>query len=336
MNYNINSGYGQMLAMQLAASVGPIIGRILVVLEDSDPNVVQNMIKNIFTPDPDGNVRFFTTLEAAYTAATSNANDVILLSGHTTHAISTGIAWSKSRINVIGMDGGGRLVQQGSKIELSGAVDSAYVLKVTGTRNSFKNIKFIQSSTHANALNVVQFAGEGNKYENCSFVFGVADNLDLTTSAEALMGEDAGTFINCSFGTDVLLTSGARNVMAFDAITGASSADGAKSNRFIDCEWLIMSSEANAQLIKVVDTAGAKFLNEFINPRFMAVVSSGGGGVAITNAVQSVASFVDGSFHFVRPTTGNCTNFCATLNSQFTIAGAPVFSSNAHEGGTPA
>jgi hypothetical protein len=336
MNFNLNSGYGQLLAMQIASAVGPTFGQVLVVLEDSDNADLQSMLGEIFVPDTNGRVRFFRTLEAAYTAAVSNNNDVILLSAHTTHAISTGIAWSKNRINVIGMDGGGRTVQQGAKIELSGAVDSAYVLKVTGVRNSFRNIKFIQSSTHANALNVVQFAGEGNLYEDCSFVFGVADNLDLTTSAEALMGEDSGTFRRCSFGTDVLLTSGARNVMAFDAITGASSADGAKSNRFIECEWLVMSSEANAQLLKVVDTAGAKFLNEFIDCRYMAVLSSGGGGIAITNAVQSVASFVDGSFHFIRPSTNGCTNFCATLNANFTISGAPVFSSNAHEGGTPA
>ncbi len=332
--YNMNSGYGLLQAIALQQGIATF-GRFLIVMPTTDPNyprISQMFQKN----DPSGDVRLFTTLEDAYAEAVSNSNDVIMLSAHSTHSVSSGIAWSKNRIHVIGLDGGNRLVQQGAKIELSGAVDSAYVLKVTGTRNHFKNLKVIQSSTHANALNVIQYAGEGNCYENVSCVFGVADNLDLTTSAEALMGEDSGTFINCSWGTDVLLTSNARNVMAFDAITGASSADGAKSNRFVDCEWLIMSSNASAQLIKLIDTAGAKFLNEFVNPRFMCVISSGGGGVAITNAVQSVASFVDGSFHFIRPTTSGCTNFCATLNAQFTIAGAPVFSSNAHEGGTPA
>ena len=40
---------------------------------------------------------------------------------------------------------------QGAKVQLSGAVASAYVLKNTGVRNSFRNIKFIQASTHATA-----------------------------------------------------------------------------------------------------------------------------------------------------------------------------------------
>lgn len=343
MRYNFNSGYGQALFQNICSQV-PAMGKIFVVLDPDDTSVSKFQILNeIFKLDPDGQVRIFSTnsasgtpLEQAYSACTSNNNDVIILDGHSTHLLTTGLAWTKNRIHVFGMDGGGRITQQGAKIELTGAVDSAYVMKNTGVRNTFRNIKFIQSSTHANALNVVQFAGEGNLYQNCSFLFGVVDNLDLTTSAEALMGEDSGTFIDCSFGTDVLLTSGARNVMALDAITGASSADGAKSNRFVDCEWLVMSSEANAVLIKVVDTAGAKFLNEFIRPRFMAVKNSSNSAIAITNAIQSVASFVEGSLAFFWPVTSNCTNGCDTLTANVTISGAPVFSSNAWEGGTPA
>lgn len=322
-----------LLANQIAASVGPVIGKILVVVEDSDPQSIQDMVQEIFVPDPNGVVRFYRTLEAAYSAATSNANDVILLSAHTTHAIAAGIAWSKNRIHVIGMDGGDRLVQQGAKVELSGAVNSAYVLKVTGVRNSFRNIKFIQSSSHANALNVVQFAGEGSLYKNCSFMFGTTDNTDLTTSAEALMGEDSGTFINCSFGNDNLLSTGARNVMAIDAISGGS-ADGAKNNRFVDCEWILQSSSASAVFIKVVDTAAAKFLNFFSRPTFHAIVSTGGGGIAMTNAVQSVASFVDGTLDFYLPASFNCTNFCNTLTSNVMTYG-PITSVVAGEAGTP-
>lgn len=299
-------------------------GDVYFVIEDSDPNYQQ---LNERYPG-----KVYTTLLGAYNAATSNNNDLILMSGHTTHALATGIAWSKNRIKVVGMDGGeDRLVQQGTKVEVSGAVDVAYVMKNTGTRNTFENIKFIQSSTHANALNVVQFAGEGNMYKNCSFLFGVADNLDLTTSSEALMGEDAGTFINCSFGTDVLLTSAARAVMTLDAITGASSSDGAKSNRFIDCEFLIMSSSANALLIKLADTAGAKFLNTWIRPKFTAVVNQTNSAIAITNAIASASGFVEGTLEFIYPTTSNCTNGCATVTDKVMLT-APAISANAWEG----
>lgn len=303
-------------------------GEVFWVVEDSDTDynllVARYGAKNVHT-----------TLKSAYDACTTNRNDVILLSGMNTHALATGIAWSKSRIHVVGLDGGNHLVQQGAKVEVSGAVDIAYVLKVTGTRNSFENIKFIQSSTHANALNVVQMAGEGNVYKNCSFVFGVVDNLDLTTSSEVLMGEDSGTLINCSIGTDVLLTSAARAVMTLDAISGASSSDGAKSNRFIDCEFVIMSSEANAVLVKLADTAGAKFLNKWVNADFVAVINQTNSAVAVTNAIASASGFVEGSLVFVRPTTSNCTNGCAGTTDKVVVS-APAASNNAWEGVTAA
>jgi len=291
MNYNLNSGYGQMLAVQLAAAVGPIMGRILVVLEDSDPNVVQNIMKNIFTPDPDGNVRFFATLEAAYAAATTNANDVILLSAYTTNVVATGIAWTKNRINVIGTDGGGRLIQQGAKVELSGAVDSAYVLKVTGTRNSFRNIKIIQSSTHANALTTLQCGGEGNLYKNVSATFGVVDNLDQTNAFEVVMGEDSGTFEDCLFGTETLLTSAARANMIIDQVTSGQEC---KSNIFRNCTWLISSSDSGAQSIKMAAAGDILFTNHFIKPSFIASLDSAG-GVQCTRAVSTANGTVKGT-----------------------------------------
>ena len=311
----------------------PALGNIYYVFDADDTyySAFQAIVNQTYS---DGTQAFHLTLESAYTACTSGRNDVILLDGKSTHLVSTGLAWSKNRIHVVGMDGGDHLVQQGAKIELTGAIDVAYLMKCTGVRNSFRNIKFIQSSTHANALNVVQFAGEGNLYKNCSFMFGTDSNTDLTTSSEALMGEDSGTFINCSFGNDNLLSTGARNIMAIDAISGASSADGAKNNRFVDCEWIVQSSSASAVLVKLVDTAGAKFLNVFIRPRFHAILSAGGGGVAITNAFQSVASFVDGSIDLYMPASFNCTNLCNTLSANVMTYG-PVTSAQAGEAGTP-
>lgn len=330
--FNFNSGYGQLQAIAMATSM-PTFGRLLVVCPASDPNY--SRVIQMFKPDASGKVRLFTNIEDAYDAAVSNGNDTILLSGHTTHSVSDGIAWTKNRVNVIGLDGGDRLVQQGAKIELSGDVATAYVLKVTGVRNSFRNVKLIQSSTNAAALNVLQAAGEGNVYENVSAIFGVADNLDLTTSSELLLGEDSGMFIKCSFGTDVLLTSAARAVITLDAISGGN-ADGAKSNRFIDCEVVIMSSSATAVGLRLADTAGAKFLNEFVNMRFVAVINNTNSAAAVTNAIASASGFVEGTLAFIRPTTINFTNGCAGVTDNVRIAGAPVFSSNAWEGGTPA
>lgn len=312
MTFSFNAGWGQVVAGQLAAAVGPNMGRIHVVLEDSDPQAMQTMLKQMVVPDPMGEIRFYSTLEAAYTACTSNANDVILLSAHTTHAVSTGIAWSKNRIHVIGMDGGDRLVQQGAKVELSGAVDSAYVIKVTGVRNSFRNIKFIQSSTHANALTVLQEGGEGTLYKNCTFTFGVVDNLDQTTAHEVLAGSDSGTYLNCNFGTETLLTSAARSVFHIDQVTTSQEF---KSNILRDCIFLISSSSSTATFVRLDAVGDILFSNLFDRCVFLASVDSAG-GAAIAEASQTGTSTVKGVLAYNYCSAFNCTDFATATGGR--------------------
>lgn len=315
MRYNISSGYGQLLAMQVAGAVGPNFGKILIVCPTADANYLR--IADCFKPDADGLVHLYTTLEAAYAAATSNANDVILLAGYSTHTIANGIAWSKSRVNLIGMDGGDRLIQQGSKVQSTDTAADAYVIKVTGTRNSFRNIKFIQVDTDAAALTVAQMGGEGNLYKNCSFVFGVADNLSGTTTYEVVCGEDSGTFINCMFGNDTLLTSGARAVMLIDQVTASQEM---KSCVFKDCIWQIQSSSSSADFIRIAATTDCKFTQTFINPVFNNSLVGSSVAVALDDAVRSISGLVEGNLLFVNPAS-NCTEFCTDVADQVKVIG---------------
>jgi hypothetical protein len=312
MNYNINSGYGLMLATQIAAAVGPVFGKIHVVISTSDEQYKIQMLREMFVPDVDGRVRFYNTLETAYAAVTSNADDIILLAGNSTHSVAAGIAWSKSRVHVIGMDGGGRIVQQGAKVELSGAVDSAYVLKVTGVRNSFVNVKFIQSSTHANALTVVQEGGEGTLWKNCSFVFGVADNLGGTTAHEFLAGSDSATYSKCLFGTETLLTSAARSVFHIDQVTASQEF---KSNVLEDCVFVLSSSSSTATFIRLDAVGDILFTNTFIRPVFVASVDSAG-GAAIAETVQTGTGTSKGVLVFAYPATFNSTDFATATGGR--------------------
>ena len=284
-------------------------GEVFLVLEDSDTDY--NKIFQRF-----GSENVFTTLNEAYEACVTNRNDIILMSAQNTHTVVS-IAWTKSRIHVEGLDGGGRYLQQGTKLQTATGTAGAYVIKNTGTRNSFRNIKFIQGSAEATALTVFQFGGEGNMYENCSFVFGVADNLGGTTAHEAVMGEDSGTFKECTFGNDTLVTSGDRAVMLIDEVTTGQEM---KSCVFKDCLWSINSSEANANFIKINAAGDCKFTQTFINPIFNAAICAGSGGIALTDAVESVTGLVDGNLLFVSPAC-NCTNFCATVTDQVQVVG---------------
>lgn len=275
----------------------PVTGSIPMVLGASG-------IGNIYFVDAtngsDGNSglsadQAFKTLAVAYAAASSG--DTIALSTNSTHSLTAGIAWTKSRINLVGLDFHGRLVQQGAKVQLATAATSAYVLKVTGTRNSFSNIKFIQAATAATGLHVLEEGGEGTLYQNCSFTFGVADNLDLTTASEVIMGGDSCTFSDCQFGVDTLLTSAARSVMTIDQVTSGQEC---KSNIFRDCTWLISSSEANALMLSMAAAGDILFTNHIIRPSFLASLDSAG-GVALTKGVTTANGTTKGTIYISYP-----------------------------------
>lgn len=301
MNYNKNTGYGMLQAI-LAQNGVASFGKVLIVVEDGDTANYQRL-QEIFNPDSDGVVRFYNTLAAAYDAATSDAGDIILMSANTTHIVDP-FAWNKNRITVIGLDGGNRLIQQGTKLQNSTTDTDAYVLSVTGSRNNFINLKFIQASTNAAALSVVQMGGEGNEYKNCSFVFSVANNLNKTTAHEVVCGEDSGTFINCTFGSDTLVTSAARSVFHVDQVTTGQEF---KSNYFENCRFMISSSSGTATFIRLDAITDILFTNEFKNTSFLASVDSGG-GAALAEAVQTGTGTNKGTLLFTGTLSAmNCT-----------------------------
>lgn len=291
--YNQNSGYGQALLNMVASQV-PTFGRVFVVLDadDTDEENYQRM-QEVMKNDPNGVIRFYTNAETALANLESNNNDVVLLDANSSHVLSTTgtLSITTNRSHWIGMDGGERLVQQGTKIQNAAADTDAYVFKNTGVRNSFRNLKFIQNSTNAAAVNVAQMGGEGNLYKNCSFTFGVADNLDLTTASEVICGEDSGTFIDCQFGQDTLLTSAARTIFTIDQVTSSQEF---KSNIFKDCTWIGSSSDAGLQAISMAASGDILFTNHFIRPSFIASLDSAG-GIACTKAVSTANGTTKGT-----------------------------------------
>lgn len=303
-NWSKNSWYWQALLSMIQNQVW-VFGNILIVMNSSNTDEKNfQHLQDIFTPDIDWNPRFFTSLSDAVDAAESNNNDVILLDSNSTHTLTTGLALTKSRVNFIGMDGWDRLLQQGAKIQTTDAAAVAYTLKNTGTRNSFRNIKFIMNDTDAAALNVVQEWGEWTLYKNCSFVFWVADNLDLTTSSEFLAGWDSTTMLDCTFGNDTLLTSAARTVFKIDQVTASQEF---KSNIIKDCVWQISSSSADALFISMAAAWDILFTNLFVRPIFQASVDSAGWAL-LTKWVTTANGTTKGTINLYMPAAFNVTN----------------------------
>lgn len=272
------------------------------------------------------------SIAKAYDLARSNANDIIVLSADSSHAVDTGgLAITKNRINFVGADWPGRHIQQGAKITSASSSDSAaYVIKNTGTRNSFVGVKIIQESTDTAALYGVQEGGEGTLYDRVSIVFGVADNLDGADAFEIVAGSDSGTYLNCTFGNDTLVTSGARAVMMLDAVNGSQEF---KSNILRNCLWQISSSSATANFIRVADTSAVKFTNVFDHPIMTNALVSSASAAALQDAVESVSGLVEGNLLFVNP-AADATEFCSAVTDQVKTYG-PATSEQAGEAGTP-
>jgi len=227
------------------------------------------------------------------------------------------------------MDGGGRLHGQGAKVQNTDGTAAVSVIHVSGTRNTFENIKFIQVDDDGTSQNVVKESGESTLYKNCSFIFGNVAELDETDSYEVMLSGDSTEFHNCTFGADTLVTSGARAVTAFDVITTA-----AKSNVFKDCVWNIMSSTADANFVRVVATTDLHFGHLFINPIFLATISDSLSAITLTDAVDSVSGLNAGNMLMINPAT-NCTNLSSTASDNLKVVGPGMLAHNAASAVSP-
>ena len=98
MSYNINSGYGQMLAHQLM--VGPSFGRKFLVLGEGASDVAEDRLQQIFgRGDPEGKLRLSDTMEEAFDLC--EEGDTIFFRGNIREELTLGN--SKSDITIVGV-----------------------------------------------------------------------------------------------------------------------------------------------------------------------------------------------------------------------------------------
>lgn len=240
-DFNQNSGYGRAL-LDAVHGIIPVFGRVFIVCSTSDatdPNY--QMLQEVCKEDDTGVLRFYTSLAEAYAAVTSNNNDVILLDGHTSHALTSMLTVAKNRVHFLGMEGGGRLNSQGAKITLATAVagDTA-VIKNTGTRNTFRNIKMIMSGTNAAQVNSFDDSGEGTFCLNCHF----SHTTLLTTAAVSPLkfAGDTCHYKRCQIGDPTVYRTGASQM-------ACRIAQYARYSYFEECEFVNYSSQTSAMLV---------------------------------------------------------------------------------------
>lgn len=169
--------------------------------------------------------RPFKTVAMAYSKATTNKDDVIVLQGNASHVLTEMLTVDKNRVHFIGMDGtSGRLYGQNAKIHLgvtTAATDIGTILN-TGIRNSFQNIKVTNANTVAQGIYSFVEGGEYTLLNACE-IYKETD-LDVTGAAELVMNGDSAQVINCTIGSTANAISGAivrANVLVTAGVAGA-------------------------------------------------------------------------------------------------------------------
>lgn len=154
MNYNQNAGYGS--AILSSAPALNLSGKVMIVGKAALAN--RDMILQVFGPDPDGRIRYFATIDAAISACTASAGDVIyVLPGHTEAVTATSLNMDIAGVSVIGL-GTGSL-----KPTLTfAATDSA--INVTAANCKFQNLRIeaavgqvVTAFLHATAAQNTQY-----------------------------------------------------------------------------------------------------------------------------------------------------------------------------------
>ena len=320
-SWNQNAGYGQGL-INFARTICPTFGNILVVMNSANSDEANYQhVSEIFHPDPDGLVRFYTDIATAYAAAESNNNDIILLDANSSHAITSMLTISKSRIHFVGMDGGGRLKAQGAKISMGVTTDTDDVGAIlnTGTRNTFRNLKIMSSNTLDEHLSCFIDDAEGTYMKNCNIAAlskADADSCDLWATGDSCL------YDHCTFGAGNVQNSTAHYCIKIDAKTGGGS-DRLKDCVWEDCVFEVQAASAVAAttcFVKITDNASIYFNNLMKNCVFQNFVNSSNGGVILTDAFLGAASTVGGEINLANPTIFGATGVGGGSGYGFNVA----------------
>lgn len=159
MNYNINVGYGKLLASKINAKQAGksfVVGASAVAYRDT--------YSDIFSADPTGTNRFFNTIDAAVGSCTANAGDTIyVLPGHT-ESISnaTSLLLDVAGVNIVGIGVGA------NRPTLTYTTAATANIPVSAANVSIENVVFVANFADITSAFTLATA-PGFSLVNCEF-----------------------------------------------------------------------------------------------------------------------------------------------------------------------
>ncbi len=240
--YNFNTAYGR----QWLESFPSLGGRVFFVIATADTRY--DMIANIVKTDPDGKTRLYATVEDAYAAAVTNANDVIYyLAGANSNSLTASLTWSKNYTHLIGVAAPVGAAKR-ARIFMTSTITTSPMITVSGTGCIFKNVYIFHGINNAAALGCVTVSGGRNYFENVHFA-GIGNDTQDAADAFSLKlnGAAENYFYNCQIGLDTIARGSAANAELW--LDGSSV-----RNHFKDCfiyAWI--DHATNHPLVKLED-----------------------------------------------------------------------------------
>lgn len=223
------------------------------------------------------------TLTRALALCTNNNNDVIFLTG-TVHVTAT-VAWSKSRVHLIGLAPPAQTNQR-ARISSSGSTVFTPMVAVTAAECIFENIGAFHGYADASTQICWADTGGRNAYLNCSFLgMGNATAAAQAGGRSLTIGSGGSGecyFQNCTIGLDTIQRTAANASLEFLA--------GSPRNTFRNCFFPAdIGSSGNAAVFVKVLTGGVDRYNVFDNCLFFNDTKSGASTMDQAFSVASAA-----------------------------------------------
>lgn len=260
----------------------------------------------------------FATISKAYSMATTNNHDLIVLSANGAHAATDELTVTKNRLHFYGMDAVGRYYGQRSRWTMGVTTGTAIaVVQNTGVGNSFSNIKFDSSDTLSTSIYGFAEGGEYTVIENCEIY--KSTDLDQATAAELLMNGDSALVKRCTIGSLATGVTAARTNVLLTRETIAGKV--ARDVTFDDCLFWLKSSSATASHIHATTATDVERMFLVKNSLFVVAKTS---SATVGDAVIVDTALTDGEILLVNTFNANSTAIATTGSVGVFFAGPSI------------
>lgn len=248
--------------------IGPGVGDVFFVASAS--SAYETWFKKIGVDSS----HLFATVALAYAAMTTNRNDTVLMAPEGIAATAE-LDWTKNNCNLIGLGGpnvqgrkgpsGTFPTMYGGSCLYSTTSGLVHLLHVTGARNRFYNMHFVNAVNEATALSAVKVGGSlnlsyGNYFKNCNIqgIAGTTCNTTDNCSLKISAGASYYLFEDCIIGNHTYM--GARATAnqghlhypgVYETGSPGAAGYGPQDGRFVRCDFKSRGTTLTPVMVRV-------------------------------------------------------------------------------------